>query len=157
MTEIKLNTMVDDINALSEALINAGLADRAFRGVLPKTYVDNTVAVRILDVGNAQRTNVHYRQNRTYQVVLFGANTIHMLDRIERTMTLLGEGLKLEVDGGYLTSDNGISFSEVFLTEDERLYASIGVLEAYVERQRYVKPHETIKEIHVNAEEEAQG
>ena len=157
MTEIKLNTMVDDINALSEALINAGLADRAFRGVLPKTYVDNTVAVRVLDVGNAQRTNVHYRQNRTYQVVLFGANTIHMLDRIERAMALLGEGLKLKVEDGYLTTDNGISFSEVFLTEDERLYASIGVLEAYVERQRYVEPETVMQELKINAEEEAQG
>lgn len=148
------NTYIDDMEALADYLEAEGYATSTSLGVIPKTYKQGLATVRLLRSGNTAMNGHYYGQDRTYQVALFDAKPVELLRKIDGLGASLSANIKMPVKDGYLTIGDNVGFSEVFLTEDERLYAVICVIEATVQRTRPVKEYETVQELGVTVNEE---
>lgn len=144
------NTFVADINALADFIKQEGLADKTYRGKLPKSYDNNSASVRLLSANNSHLNGHYYQQLRDYQVVLFNEDSTKVLANVDVLMRKLTESLKLEVDGGFLQLMDGIGASEVFLTEDGKTYASIIVINGRVSRQRPLEDGIKVQEVGIN-------
>ena len=148
------NTYIDDMEALADYLEAEGYATSTALGVIPKTYKQGLATVRLLRSGNTAMNGHYYGQDRTYQVALFDAKPVELLRKVDDLSAGLANMMKLPVNDGYLSLMGNVGFSEVFLTEDERLYAVICVIEATVQRTRPIKEYELVQEIGITVNEE---
>lgn len=136
MSNVNLNDIIDDFEFLADELEARGLSTRTYLGYLPKTYVEGDTVIRLLNPSNSTMTSEYVRMDRTYQIVLFSERPVTMFQRVNDVMAFFTSQVKFPVKDGFLTINDRINFSEPFLTEGEKMYASIGVIEAYVTRKR---------------------
>lgn len=156
MSDVVLNDIIDDLEFMADELEARGLSSRTYLGYVPKTYADGEVAIRLLSPTNSTLTSEYVRMDRTYQIVLFSERPATMIQRISDVMTFFTSQVKFPIKDGFLTINDRISFSEPFLTEGERVYASIGIIEAYVTRKRPQEEYDRLGEVTlgtVNGEE----
>lgn len=151
MTELNENTLIDDLEAIADLMEGAGVADRVRLGTLPKKLDNGGATVRTLPIKTDNLTYVSYQQIRPYQIILYDENVPKLLDRMDKTLRLFSDTLKIPVKDGYLSIDRGIGFSETLLDEDESSYFTIGVVEAYVNRNRPQEKYDKVQEIEINS------
>lgn len=140
-------TMLDDINALSDLLIGVNVGSKAVKGHVPKTYNNEVFSIDYLRGGSETYNGTYYRVNRTYRLVVTGANPPEILTRIGRAQDVLSSQVKFPIQGGFLTIGDRVSFSEIFLSEEKGTYLSIGIIEGYTNRVRPQEEYGVITDV----------
>lgn len=108
---------------------------------LPEKYVAGEMSIRFLGDTAESETGYHFRLNREYQFVLFGASERDCMSKAVALQRRLKSKDKLHVDGSSYLSLGLFSFSQPFKTEDsDEVYGVIGVLQAEIREAREFEP-----------------
>ncbi|MGF9711625.1 hypothetical protein [Paenibacillus naphthalenovorans] len=114
----------------------------------PKKPVANTFVIRFQNDSRESETRFHYRTDREYQIVYFGADASDVLTKMDALSKALYQIQLIPINGSlrYIRIES-FSFSQPFET-DNKLFACIGVLSTQVREARDQQVYEKIMHVY---------
>lgn len=126
-----------EIESLRDFLIDPLLYSRIWMQNLPAKYTPGELSIRYINDDTTSETNYHYRINREYQIIYFGASELDCIRKVSALQRKLNSVLAIKLKGSERHISLGsLSVSSPFKTEDGTVYASIGILPAVIREMR---------------------
>ncbi|MGG4453213.1 hypothetical protein [Brevibacillus porteri] len=116
---------------------------------VPDKPTKDTVAVRMLTTDTESETAYHYRVDRSYQIVIYGADSPSVLTKMDAISRKINDRNTLIPITGtlrYIRTD-GFNFGATFRTESG-LWACVGVLQTEVREARTQEQYEKIMHVY---------
>jgi hypothetical protein len=141
-------TLVNDIVSVENFVKSVNPTALTFKQTPPKEPVPNTFVIRFQSESRESETALHWRTEREYQIIYFGADAADVLTKMDALSKALYQTLLIPIDGSlrYIRVES-FSLSQPFLT-DNKLFACIGVLSTTIREARDQATYEKI--MHVN-------
>ena len=102
---------------------------------MPDTYKAGELAIELVGSKPESETGFHYRLDRTFQLVYFGANKLDCLTKMQAVERKINDKQMIPLGTRYLRIGS-FSLSQSFKTETTGVYAVIGMLEAEIREAR---------------------
>ncbi|ANY67735.1 hypothetical protein BBD42_15620 [Paenibacillus sp. BIHB 4019] len=104
--------------------------------IVPREPYSGLFVIRLINDGRTTETFQHYRADRDYQVIYFGAQVADVLAKMDALSTALYDRnlIPINASSRYIRV-GAFSFAQPFETDGD-LFASIGVLRAQVRERR---------------------
>lgn len=120
---------------------------------VPTQPTKDNVVVRMLTTDTESETRFHYRVDRTYQVVVYGADSPSVLDKMDAIMRKVNDGKTMIPINGSLRyiRVNAFNYSATFRTESG-LVACVGVMPTEVREARTQEQYDKIIHIYTRVE-----
>lgn len=114
----------------------------------PKQPTANTFVIRYLDGRLTSETAYHFRTDREYQIVYYGADAADVLTKMDALSTALYQVKLIPINGSlrYIRVET-FAFSQPFQTDNDKLFACIGVLSTQVREARDQIAYEKIQNV----------
>lgn len=116
---------------------------------MPAKPAPGTYGIRLFNTAATDETAYHYRVDRTFQIIYFGASPTDVLQKIDA----LGDALygvrvlPIDKDSNRYLRIGSFSYTQLFQTEND-LYARIGVLDCTVRKARTQPEYQKIMHIY---------
>lgn len=122
-------------------LIKDVVPDVEVRYEVPTTPTHDTLVVRFQASSTESETRYHYRDDRTFQIVVYGEDTLDCITKMDIIdSAVMGGDLTINVgDSPNSLRIESFAYSDTFRTESG-LFGSIGMLEAIIRKAR-TQPH----------------
>lgn len=116
---------------------------------VPTQPTKDNVVVRMLTTDTESETGYHYRIDRTYQIVVYGADAPSVLDKMDVIMRKANDGKAVIAISGSLRyiRIGSFSFGAAFKTESG-VYACVGVLPTEVREARTQEQYDKIMHVY---------
>ncbi|MGG4142965.1 hypothetical protein ABEW34_07515 [Paenibacillus algorifonticola] len=128
--------VVNELESI-EAFVKATFPDALTeKQVVPRQPYSGLFVIRLINDGRATETYQHYRADRDYQIIYFGAQIADVLTKMDVLSSVLYDRnlIPINASSRYLRV-GAFSFAQPFETDGD-LFASIGVLRAQVRERR---------------------
>lgn len=116
---------------------------------VPTQPTKDNVVVRMLTTDTESETRYHYRTDRAYQIVIYGADSPTVLERMEAISRKVNDRTTLiPIEGTlrYIRTD-GFGYGAAFRTESGP-WACVGVLQTEVREARTQEQYEKIMHVY---------
>jgi len=117
---------------------------------MPDKYKKNELSIKLGPSRSETETAFHYRLDRTYQIVYFGASELDCLTKMQAVERKLNDKqmIPLGSTARYMRIGS-FSLSESFKTQTTGVYAVIGMLEAEIRETRTQIAYEPVNNLEV--------
>ncbi|WP_010495080.1 hypothetical protein [Paenibacillus elgii] len=142
-------TLIDDIVSV-EGFVKAKFPTATtVKQTLPKQPAAGTFVIRFQNDSRESETAFHFRTDRDYQIVYFGARADEVLAKMDALSTTLYQTQVIPRTDGSLryVRVESFAFSQPFKTENE-LFACIGVLSAQTRTARDQQTYEKMMNVY---------
>jgi hypothetical protein len=142
-------TIVNDLISVEKYVKALFPTAATYKQTIPLVPVPNTFVVRFLTGSPESETAYHFRVDRDYQLIYFGATELDVLTKVGAVESALFQRKLIPIDGSlrYIRVEN-VASSAPFRTDNE-LFAAIIVLSTEVRQAR--DQAEYVKIANVNA------
>lgn len=118
---------------------------------VPNEYKSGELSLDLADGRAESETAYHYRLDRVYQFVYFGADSRDCVRQMQALQASFNNAQSIKLEGSTRhLSVGSFSFGRAFKTETTGVFACIGMLEASVREARSQQKHPKINEVNVN-------
>ena len=141
--------LLNELASVGAFVMSALPTDAQLKYEVPTEPSASTVVVRMLTTDTESETGYHYRVDRSYQIVIYGADSPTVLERMDAVSRLLNDRTTLiPITGSlrYIRTD-GFGYSAAFRTESG-LWACVGVLQTEVREARTQEQYEKIMHVY---------
>lgn len=124
-------------------------ADASLKYEVPTEPTAKTVVVRMSTTDTESETRYHYRIDRAYQIVIYGADSPSVLERMEAVSRKVNDKTTLIPLAGtlrYIRTD-GFGYGAAFRTESG-LWACVGVLQTEIREARTQEQYDKIMHVY---------
>lgn len=145
--------MVDiatEVESLRDYVADPSAYSRIWMQHLPLKYTAGELSIRYMGDTSESETGYHYRLDRQYQFVYFGATELDCIRKVSALQRKLNSThvIPLKDSSRYLRNGS-FSMSQPFKTEGGEVYAIIGVLQAEMREAREFVQAPKMHEINV--------
>lgn len=140
--------IMDDIASVG-AFVKSVVPGAQLKHEVPSQQTKDTLVVRAITNDYESETGYHYRIDRAYQIVAYGADSPSVLTKMDAIVRKVMDGTTLiPITGSlrYIRTD-GFNFATPFRTESG-LWACIGVLQTEVREARTQKEYDKIMHVY---------
>lgn len=142
-------TLLNELSSVGAYVKSVLPSNAQLKYDVPTQPTKDTVVVRMLTTDTESETAYHYRVDRTYQVVIYGADSPTVLEKMDAVSRKVNDGTTLIPIAGslrYIRTD-GFGYGATFRTESG-LYACVGVLQTDVREARTQEQYDKIMHVY---------
>lgn len=127
-----------EVESLRDFVVDPTLYTRIWMQFLPEKYTAGELSIRYIGGDTASETGYHYRLEREYQFVYFGATERDCIDKGSALERKLNSTHVIPLKGSSRFIRNGLfALSQPFKAEGGEVYGIIGVLQAEMREARH--------------------
>ncbi|WP_025846490.1 hypothetical protein [Brevibacillus agri] len=141
--------LLNDLSSVGAYVKSALPSSVQLKYEVPTQPTKDNVVVRMLTTDTESETAYHYRVDRTYQVVIYGADSPTVIERMDAVSRKVNDRTTLIPIAGSLRfiRTNGFGYGAAFRTESG-LWACAGVLQTEVREARTQEQYEKIMHVY---------
>jgi hypothetical protein len=145
-------SLINDIESVEAFVKSVHAASTTYKQTVPRTQTANMFVIRFQGDSRELETAAHYRIDREYQIVYFGADETDVLAKMDALSKALYQRKLIGIKDSlrYIRVES-FSFSQPFKTENA-LYACIGVLSTEVREARDQATYTKIMQVNARFE-----
>ncbi|WP_188068977.1 hypothetical protein [Brevibacillus brevis] len=131
------------------AFVKAVVSDAALKYEVPSQATKDTLVVRIQTNDYESETRYHYRIDRTYQIITYGADSPLVTTKMDAIARKVNDKTTMIPIAGtlrYIRTD-GFNFTQALRTESG-LWACVGVLQTEVREARTQEQYDKIMHVY---------
>ena len=130
--------IVQEVESLRNFVADSTLYSRIWMQTLPAQYKSGELSIRFIGDDTTSETGYHFRLDRDYQFVYFGANEFECISKASALQRKLNSThvIKLKDSDRFLRIGS-FSLSQPFKTENTAVFGIIGVLQAQINEARH--------------------
>lgn len=147
-----------EVESLRDFVADPTLYTRIWMQYLPAKYTAGELSIRFIGDDTASETGYHYRLDREYQFVYFGASELDCIRKASALERKLNSTHVIPLKGSSRFIRNGLfALSQPFKAEGGEVYGIIGVLQAEMREARQFAAVDKIGAIDAEITESQKG